>query len=151
MLKKDGAINTDIIGGAVMILSAVLFYSRIGNFTNFGLLFPRAIIFILMVLGFGLLLKAKFNPHYAEIFAMEESSKMILVAVIGLAWVLLLNRIGFAVTSFFALSLAIFVLEEERSFKVLVKDFLIGGVEVAFFYMIFSRLLLVPLPQGILF
>lgn len=151
MFKKDGAINTDIIGGAFMILSAVLFYSQIGNFTNFGLLFPRAIIFILMVLGFGLLLKAKFNPHYSEIFAMEEKSKMILVAVVGLAWVLLLNRIGFAVTSFFALSLAIFILEEERSLKVLVKDFLIGGVEVTFFYLIFSRLLLVPLPEGIFF
>lgn len=151
MLKKDGAINTDIIGGAFMILSSLFFYSQIGNFTNFGLIFPRAIIVILLILGVGLLIKAKFNPHYAEIFAMEESSKMLLVAVVGLAWVLLLNRIGFAVTSFFALSLAIFVLEEEKNIKVLIKDFLIGGFEVVFFYMIFSRLLLVPLPQGILF
>ncbi len=151
MLKKDGAINTDIIGGAVMILSSLFFYSQIGNFTNFGLIFPRAIIVILLILGFGLLLKAKFNPHYAEMFAMEERSKMLLVAALGLAWVLLLNRIGFAVTSFFSLSLAIFILEEERNIKTLIKDFLIGGIEVAFFYMIFSRLLLVPLPQGIFF
>jgi len=151
MLKKDGAINTDIIGGALMILSALLFYSQIGNFTNFGLIFPRAIIVILTFLGIGLLVKAKFNPHYAKMFAMEEISKMLLVEVIGLAWVLLLNRIGFAVTSFFALSLAIFILEEERNIKVLIKDFLIGGVEVAFFYLIFSKMLLVPLPQGIFF
>jgi hypothetical protein len=151
MFKKDGAVNTDIIGGAVMILSALFFYFQIGNFTNFGLIFPRAIIVILLVLGFGLLLKAKFNPHYAKMFSMEERSKTILIAVVGLAWVLLLNRIGFAVTSFFALSLAIFILEEERNIKVLIKDFLIGGVEVAFFYLIFSRLLLVPLPQGIFF
>ncbi len=151
MFKKDGAYNTDIIGGAIMILSAVFFYIQIGNFTQFGLIFPRAIIIILLALGVGLLMKAKYNPHYSKIFSMEEKSKMLIVALIGLAWVLLLNRIGFAVTSFTALSLAIFTLEEERNIKVFIKDVLIGGVEVAFFYIIFSRLLLVPLPEGILF
>lgn len=151
MFKKDKAYNTDLIGGAIMVLSAVLFYLQIGNFTKFGLIFPRAIIIILLILGIGLLIKAKINPHFSDIFQMEEMSKMLLIAGIGLAWVMLLKVIGFAVTSFFALSLAIYALEEERTRKTLLKDFLIGGCEVAFFYLIFSRLLLVPLPEGILF
>ncbi|PTX16041.1 Dolichyl-phosphate-mannose-protein mannosyltransferase [Halanaerobium congolense] len=151
MLKKDGAYNTDLIGGAIMVLSAALFYQQIGNFTTFGLIFPRAIIIILLALGIGLLIKSKLNPYYAEIFEMEEMSKMLLIAGIGLGWVLLLKPVGFAVTSFFAVSLGIYSLEEERTKKTLLKDFIIGGCEVAFFYLIFSRLLLVPLPQGILF
>jgi len=151
MLKKGGAYNTDIIGGMIMILSSLLFYSQIGNFTRFGLIFPKAIIIILLILGIGLMIKAKYKPHYADIFEMEEMSKMLLISAIGLAWVLLLDVIGFAVTSFFALSLAIYALEEKRNMKTLFKDFLIGGSEVALFYTVFSRLLLVPLPEGIFF
>lgn len=151
MFKKEGAYNTDIIGGMIMVLSSLLFYSQLGNFTRFGMIFPKAIIIILLILGIGLLIKSKYNPYYADIFEMEEMSKMLLIAAIGLIWILLLDVIGFAVTSFFALSLAIYALEEERNMKTLFKDFLIGGVEVALFYTVFSRLLLVPLPEGILF
>lgn len=143
--------NTDLIGGLIMTITAIFFWSQMGNFTKFARIFPYAIILALFISGIGLLIKAKLNPSYAEIFIESDMAKMIQIALIGLAWVLLLNRIGFVITSFFALGSSILVLEAKKTKGGFVYAFLIAAGEVAVFYFIFSELLLVPLPKGILF
>jgi hypothetical protein len=76
---------------------------------------------------------------------------MLAIAVISLTWVLLLDKIGFVVTSFTAMGLSLWVLKEQRGVTSLLTSFLLAGVEVTVFYFLFSKLLMVPLPTGMFF
>jgi len=144
--------NTDFIGGLIMVFSGIFFWLQMGHFTKFGRLFPRAIILLTIIAGIALLIKAKVNPSYGEdIFVEDDMGRMLLMAVICLLWVLLLKRLGFVFTSFFALGFSFWVLKEVRNFKTLISSFILSACEVLVFYYIFAKLLYVPLPHGILF
>ncbi|GAW91895.1 hypothetical protein Anamo_1374 [Calderihabitans maritimus] len=134
-----------------MIIVSLGFLVQMGNFTVYGKMFPRAIILLLFLAGVGLLIKAKVNPAYSELFMEEDKLKMIVVGIISLGWVLLLKKIGFVITSFAALGVLIWILHEKRNWKNFCISFLIAAGEVAVFYLIFAKLLLVPLPSGLLF
>ncbi len=144
--------NTDLIGGIIMLFSGIFFWLQMGHFTKFGLLFPRAIIILIIISGIALLIKSKVNPSYGEnIFVEDDMPRMILIAIICLIWVLFMKRIGFIVTSFFALGLSFWVLKDNRNLKTFLSSFILAACEVIAFYYIFAKLLYVPLPEGILF
>ena len=143
--------NTDLYGGIIMVVSSVFFWSRIGNFTQFGIIFPRSIIILLFIAGIGLLIKAKVKPIYSTLFTEDDKFKLVGIGIISLVWVLLLDKIGFAVTSFLALGLSITLLNDDNNSKEVIKHFIIAAIEVGIFFIVFSRFLNVPLPGGILF
>jgi hypothetical protein len=122
-----------------------------GNFTRFGKIFPRAIILLLFVAGIGLLIKGMVKPSKKAMFIEDDKVRMLAIAVISLTWVLLLDKIGFVVTSFTAMGLSLWVLKEQRGVTSLLTSFLLAGVEVTVFYFLFSKLLMVPLPTGMFF
>ncbi|SJZ36357.1 tripartite tricarboxylate transporter TctB family protein [Selenihalanaerobacter shriftii] len=143
--------NTDLIGGLIVVITSFLFWKAVGNFTRFGKLFPQGIIAILFIAGIGLLIKSKINPSKRVMFMEDDKARMMAIAVISLLWVLLLDKIGFAVTSFVAMGLSFWVLKEKRGVSSLLTSFLLAGVEVTTFYLIFSNLLKIPLPTGMFF
>jgi len=143
--------NTDLIGGLFMVITALFFWTKMDKFTPYAKIFPKAIIILVFLSGIGLLIKSITNGANSELFVLDDKAKMILVAAISLAWVLLFKKIGFVVTSFLALGILIWVLGEKKSLKNFIMSFLIAGGEIGLLYYAFSKVLYVPFPKGFFF
>ncbi len=143
--------NTDLYGGIFMILVSLIFLSKLAGLTEFSKIFPRAIIVLLIVSGLGLLLKARKNPSIAQLFVVDNKKSALLVAIITLVWVLSFKKIGFVVTSIVCLTSLLVVLNDKKNVKEYFKSFLLAGCEIALLYLLFSKVLYVPFPNGLFF
>lgn len=143
--------NTDLYGGLFMTIVPLFFLRSLGKMTMYSKIFPRAIITILIVLGIALLIKSKVNGSLSELFVLDDSKNVILVALVTLAWVLLFKKVGFVVTSFVALTTLLCILGEKQNIRAYVKSSIIAGVQVGVLYLIFSKILYVPFPTGLFF
>ncbi len=134
-----------------MILVSLIFLSKLAGLTEFSKIFPRAIIVLLIVSGLGLLLKARKNPSIAQLFVVDNKKSALLVAIITLVWVLSFKKIGFVVTSIVCLTSLLVVLNDKKNVKEYFKSFLLAGCEIALLYLLFSKVLYVPFPNGLFF
>lgn len=60
--------NSDLYGGLIMLAFAGMFWFQVGDFTRFGLMFPKVVIAILAILGIVMIIKSRINPQYTKHF-----------------------------------------------------------------------------------
>lgn len=144
-------LNTDLIAGILMSVVAIFFWTQIGRFTSFGLIFPRAIIIILGITGISLIVYGLVKKKKQECFEIKYLAKMLGVVVLLIFWVRLLNVIGFAVTSFFFFIFIVLTIEDDLNIKNILKAVVVSAGLVGIFYITFAEILLVRLPGGIFF
>lgn len=143
--------NTDLFGGLFMLAVSLIFLTRMGRLNEYSKIFPRAIIFILIVAGGALIIKSFIKPTLSKLFVIEDKKSALLVAVVSLIWVLTFRYIGFVITGVVCLTLLLFLLSEKYNIKALVKSFVIAGILLGSLYLLFSRVLYVPFPRGMFF
>ena len=149
--RQAGTVNTDFWGAGIMFFFAAGFWSQMDpDFTRYGAYFPNRLIPCLFIVGALLTIKGFVKPAYLPSFWKAMNASMLFTIVVGVVWVFALERLGFALSS----TAAIFVLlirfrqESLKQPVLLVKYAVIALGEVGFIYLLFEKLLYVPLPVG---
>ena len=143
--------NTDLYSGLFMIFISLLFWSKLSKLNEYSKLFPIIVIIVLSILGLVLIIKSFVKASRSELFVVDDKKSVILIVLVTLAWIFLFKKIGFAVTSFVALTALLCILSDKRNIKAYFKCAIISAVEIVILYMIFSNILYVPFPKGLLF
>ncbi|MFY9382728.1 MAG: tripartite tricarboxylate transporter TctB family protein [Acetomicrobium sp.] len=144
-------LNSDLYGGLVMLVFAAMFWFHIGDFTKFGLMFPKVIIVLLAVTGIALIVKSKIKPQYVESFIKEINKYMAATMLWSLIWVLSANYVGFFVASTISMWAIQWTLSDERNLKTTIVSLAVAIGSVFVIYHIFTQYLYIFFPQGFLF
>lgn len=146
-------LNIDILGGISILAIAAFFFFQLGeDFSMFALFFPEKMLPILAILGGVILVKGFVRPTRINKPIFQINKTMIAAMLVGILWVLLLEPIGFVVTSFtsvFGLQI-LYMPKETRSPKNIFINAAGSICIVVFFYYVFVQYLGVTLPAGIL-
>lgn len=143
--------NSDLYGGLIMLAFAGMFWFQVGDFTRFGLMFPKVVIAILAILGIVMIIKSRINPQYTKHFLEDINKYMVKVMAWSLIWVLSIKYIGFFVASVVSMWAIQWSLCSERNFKNAVKFFAVAIGCVFVIYYTFTKYLYIFFPEGILF
>jgi len=147
-LKK---LNTDLIGGILMLAVTAFFQFHMDpDFTPLASYFPTRLIVCMAVLGAALLIKAYVRPMYMDSFIYKLNAPVVFTILVGLAWVFLLEWIGFVISSIAAIFVILYRFEPKakRTPKHVAKMAAIAAIEVAVMYIVFVKLLYVTMPAG---
>jgi putative tricarboxylic transport membrane protein len=113
-------------------------------------LLPRVVSIALILCGIGL---AFYKSECAKqlTFRLNENSKRMVISFIALlAYALLFNIIGYIISTFVFLSFLTWYLTKEKDKATIWKSLINGFVVTAIIYVVFSQLLNVILPAGLL-
>ena len=147
-------LNTDLVGGIVVLAVAAFFqFNMDPDFTPLAAYFPKRLIVCMAVMGVMLLIKAYVRPVYMDSFIGKLNAPVVFTILVGLAWVFLLEWIGFIISSAAAIFVILYRFEPKakRTPARLAKLAAIALVEVAVIYVVFIKLLYVTMPVGRLF
>lgn len=147
-------LNTDLVAGAVgLVISAAFWLSIESDIMPLSIMFPRAMVIILALISFVLLIKGVVKAERQDVFNVGSNRRVFVTALFFFGWGIAISYLGFFVASVVAISTLAYFLALARR-RVTLSTFALWVVivvsEVAFFYLIFTRLLHVPLPEGLL-
>jgi putative tricarboxylic transport membrane protein len=140
-------------GAAFVLIGALVLFDTRGM-SPMGSVFPRAIAIILILLslamiGLGFLGRSVRAPKPEPEAA---TRRRISLGVIFGAWVIAIPFLGFAASGLIAFLAMMFVAEHDRQpTAVWIRRTLIGVATVAVFWLLMSKLLLLRMPDGLLF
>ncbi|MCJ7819218.1 MAG: tripartite tricarboxylate transporter TctB family protein [Syntrophales bacterium] len=145
-------VNTDLIAGLVGLAITALFWFSLEEVSRLSIIFPKAMVGIMALVSVGLLAKGVVAPERGELFATGDQRRVVVTGITLFVWVVAISWLGFYVSSVAAIAFLAYYLALARR-RVSLLQFggwvLIIAAEVAVFYLIFNRLLYVPLPEGI--
>lgn len=147
--------NTDLIAGIVgVILTGFFFFSIDPETSHLSIMFPKSLVIILGLVSAGLVVKGVINGQRGNMFAEGSNVRWLLTGVLLFLWIIAVIYIGFWVSTVAGIFTIVFYLSRARrrvSPAVALGWLAIVAAEVTFFYLVFTRLLHVPLPTGLLF
>jgi len=152
---KEEMKNADRISSIAILSLCAYFWYESTRFTKFGSLFPQAVVIALGLLALTLLIVSFFRKR-EKVKAFEQAGvKYINIVTAGLliiAWTFFIKLLGFVITSvvFFSVITIMFDSKKKTVFYMLKKIATVVAT-IGFFYLFFSKLLLVPFPKGVLF
>ena len=146
--------NSDLWAGCIgLALSTAFWISIDEEIMRLSIMFPKAMIAIMALISILLLVKGILNAERQDLFGVGSNRRVIITALSFFAWGAAISYLGFFVTSVLAILAQAWYLALARrkvTLPALGLWLVIAAGEVAFFYLIFTRLLHVPLPKGIL-
>ena len=146
--------NSDLWAGCIgLALSTAFWISIDEEIMRLSIMFPKAMIAIMALISILLLVKGILNAERQDLFGVGSNRRVIITALLFFAWGAAISYLGFFVTSVLAILAQAWYLALARrkvTLPALGLWLVIAAGEVAFFYLIFTRLLHVPLPKGIL-
>jgi len=116
-------------------------------------MFPKAMIAIMALISILLLIKGILKAERQDLFNVGSNKRVIITALLFFVWGVAITYLGFFVSSVLAILAQAWYLALARrkvTLPTLALWLVVATGEVAFFYLIFTRLLHVPLPEGIL-
>ncbi|MGW8286527.1 MAG: tripartite tricarboxylate transporter TctB family protein [Candidatus Deferrimicrobiaceae bacterium] len=146
--------NTDLWSGIIGLAIAGVFWWGRGEVGRLSVMFPNTLLILLAAFSAALIVKGLVRPDRRSIFSEGDRGKIIGTCAILFVWVVAISYIGFFLSSVAGFwGMACFLASSRRKVTpVLAAKWLcIVVVEVTFFYLVFAKLLYVPLPKGILF
>ncbi len=143
-------LNTDYVGGAIILGVAALFFFQIKEWSKYATMAPQSILLILVLFGAALLVKGKVKPEMIATTFTKVTKSLGLVIVVGLFWVFLLERIGFVVTSFAAFFAIMYAFHPKKGVARIAGSAAVAVGVIAALYLLFAKFLMVSLPTGIL-
>ncbi|MEE4263325.1 MAG: tripartite tricarboxylate transporter TctB family protein [Desulfobacteraceae bacterium] len=147
-------VNTDIIAGVIgMILTAVFFFG-LEDVSWMSIIFPETIVYLIALISGLLILKGFVNPSRRPIFNVGSNTRWIVTGILFFLWVLVMPVIGFFVSTVVFMTAIVAYLASARMPLTIMKFIVwvpIVIAEVTFFYLIFTKVLYVPLPEGMFF
>ncbi|GAB1483343.1 hypothetical protein MASR2M78_21590 [Treponema sp.] len=150
-MAESKKINSDYIGGAIVLIFALIFQLQMQPWGKFAVMAPKYVIIALLIFGVILLIKGKLKPTMMDSLRNNFNASMLYTLVVGLLWVFLLEPIGFITTSFIALFALLYPFHPKKGLPRLIGSAGLAAGELLVLYLLFSKFLNVALPKGILF
>lgn len=147
-------VNTDIISGiAGLVFMGFFWFSREGV-TRLSIMFPNALLILIGLFSVALIIKGLIRAERGAVFTEGNRVRIAVTAAALFGWVLAIVIIGFYVGSLIVFCSLAYYLASARQ-KVTLPKFIywvaIVAVQIAIFYLVFSKMLYVPLPKGLFF
>jgi len=146
--------NTDLWSGIIGLAIAGVFWSGRGEVGRLSVMFPNTLLILLAAFSAALVVKGLVRPDRRSIFSEGDRGKIIGTCAILFVWVVAISYIGFFLSSVACFwGMACYLASSRRKVTMLLaaKLLCVVLVEVTFFYLIFAKLLYVPLPTGAFF
>jgi hypothetical protein len=147
-------VNTEIICGVVgLVLTAVFFFS-LEDISWLSIIFPRTVVYVMGIMSVILVVMALVNPTHAHIFSAGSNPRWIVTGILFFLWVIFMPIVGFFVSTVVFMTTIVGFLARART-QVTFGKLLIWTpiviAEVTVFHLIFTKVLYVPLPEGLFF
>ncbi len=147
-------INTHITSGIVGLLLTAVFFFNLENISWMSIGFPKTVVYIMGLVSVILIVLGFVKPSRDQIFNVGSNVRWIVTGVLFFLWVLFMPVLGFYVSSVIFMTAIVGYLARVRT-ELTMRKFLVWIpiviAEVTFFYLIFTQVLHVPLPQGMFF
>jgi hypothetical protein len=146
--------NTDLLSGIIGLAIAGVFWWGRGEVGRLSIMFPHALLLLLAAFSVGLMVKGLVRPDRRSIFSEGDRAKIIGTCAILFTWVVAIPYIGFflaSVAGFWVMTCYLATSRRNVTPLLAAKLFCVVLAEVTFFYLIFAKLLYVPLPTGAFF
>jgi hypothetical protein len=147
-------INTSIISGLAGLIIAAVFFIALEDISWMSILFPRTMVYIMAVISGILVVKGFVRPSRSPIFNIGSNTRWLVTGVLFFLWVLLMSLLGFFVSTVVFMTAIVGYLAQARM-RLTIGKFIVWVpiiiAEVTFFYLIFTKVLYVPLPKGLFF
>ncbi|OLO10412.1 hypothetical protein BTW10_14955 [Chromohalobacter japonicus] len=145
-------LNTDFAAGLFgLLFAAVLWFPREGM-GRLSIIFPRAILVIMVALSLALIVKAFTKPAAREVAIEGSPRRLVIMIVVLFAWWYAIDLLGFLVATaivFFGLVWFLARIEGAVSARRLAQWVPIVALLIGVFYLAFTEVLSVRLPTGI--
>lgn len=151
-MKFRENVNTDLISGCVGMMILALFWSAKEGVGYLSIMFPNSLLILVGVFSAILLVKGFIKAERRTIFSDSNQARIIFTGAFLFAWVFGIMFLGFLVASLVVFPAMVCYLASAREKLTLKKTVvwtMISSAEIVVFYLIFSRLLEVPLPTGL--
>lgn len=147
-------INTDITSGCMGLILTAVFFFALEDISWMSIIFPRTMVYIMALISGILVVKGFVKPSRDRIFSVGSNTRWMVTGVLFFLWVLLMPVFGFFVTTVVFMTAIVGYLAQARM-HVTIGKFIawlpIVIAEVTFFYIIFTKVIYVPLPEGLFF
>ena len=147
-------INTEITSGVVGLMLTAVFFFNLENISWMSIGFPKTVVYIMGLVSGILVVMGFVKPSRDPIFSVGSNTRWMVTGVLFFLWVLLMPVLGFFVSTVVFMTIIVGYLAGARQ-QLTIKKFMVWIpivlAEVTFFYLIFTKVLHVPLPQGIFF
>lgn len=151
-MKFRENVNTDLISGILGFLILGVFWSAKEGVGYLSIMFPNSLLILVGVFSTILILKSFIRAERRNIFSDGNQKRIFITALFLFAWVFGIMFLGFLSASLITFPALVCYLASARepiTLNKLAVWTVISWVEVVVFYLIFSKLLEVPLPTGI--
>jgi len=147
-------INTEIVSGVIGLILTAVFFFGLEDVFWMSLVFPKTIVFLMGIIACVLVIKGAVKPSRHRIFHEGSNVRWIVTAILFFSWVLIMPVFGFFVSTVVFMTIIVGYLAQARTQLTIGKfmtwtPIVIG--EVTLFYLIFTKVLYVPLPTGMFF
>lgn len=140
-----------IIGAAAFIVIGVLAIYYSADFSPLGMVFPRTVAVIMIALSAVYIAVALLRPVPGAAAQRGSAVRRTLLGVAMLGWALMLQPVGFFVTSIVCYALILVITNYDRWTPRRAVIYAASGmVVVGGLYALFAYVLQVPFPQGVL-
>ena len=146
--------NTDLWSGIIGFVLAGVFWRGRGEVGRLSVMFPNTLLILLAAFSAALVVKGLVRPDRRSVFSEGDRGKILGTCAILFAWAGAIPYLGFLLSSLAGFwGMTCFLASSRRKVTPLLaaKWLCVVVVEVTFFYLVFAKLLYVPLPKGILF
>ena len=147
-------VNTDIIGGVIGLLLTAIFFFALEDISWMSIIFPTTIVYLMAIISGLLILKSFLKPSRRQIFNVGSNTRWIVTGILFFLWVLVMPVFGFFVSTVVFMTVIVAYLARARM-PLTIGKFIVWVpiviAEVTFFYLIFTKVLYVPLPEGMFF
>ena len=151
--KRDGTINADIAMGIITLCITAIVAWSIRDLSFYGVLFVNFCVVCTAILGVIIILKGFFSPKKISIFYNAlERNRVISGFLIITGFILFIQFLGFFISSLiFIASMHSYLNKDKMNARNALLSVCQSVLITTLAYYLFSKLLLVPLPIGMLF
>lgn len=147
-------VNSDITVGSIGILLTAVFFFGLEDVSWMSIIFPKTIVYLMAFISGLLVLKGFLKPSRRQIFYVGSNMRWIVTGILFFIWVIVMPVFGFFVSTVVFMTAIVGYLAQARM-QLTIGKFIawlpVVIAEVTFFYLIFTKVLYVPLPEGMFF
>lgn len=147
-------INTEMTSGVIGLIMTAIFFLSLEDISWMSIGFPKTVIYVMAFISVVLVVIGFVKPSREMIFNVGSNTRWMVTGVFFFLWVLLMPVLGFFVSTAIFMVIIVGYLAGARQ-QLTIKKFMVWIpvvlAEVTFFYLIFTRVLHVQLPEGMFF
>ncbi|ADZ89653.1 tripartite tricarboxylate transporter permease [Marinomonas mediterranea] len=142
-----------VMTGLVMVVGGVLL-TQMGGMSPLGSVFPSYILYAMLGIAALLLvksLKSSSETKFSELCVVPNGRQLGVIVVVG-GWTLSMSTLGFALSSLLAFTLIMLIANFDKPKMIpMLKNVSVSVVIVGAFYLLMKEVLLLRMPEGLLF